>query len=183
MFYILSIASVGIVFIFIAVYYNKYISYKHQVEEAWSGIDVHLKKRYSLIPNLMELVRAYSAHEKELLENLTKYRSMGLKAKSVEAQKTAENKLTGELSRLFAVAEKYPELKSSKSFLRFHNSLEEIENEIEMARRYYNATVRDNNTALESFPGFIFARVFHFNKYEYFDIDNLEHRSNVKINL
>ena len=166
--------------IVIAIYYNKFVSLRNKVKESWSGIDVQLKKRYDLIPNLVEIVKTYASHEKEVFENLARLRSEGMQAGSVRAQATAENGIAATISKIMAVAEAYPELKANENFAAFQASLDEIEDSIEMARRYYNALVRDNNTGVEKFPGVIIAQWFGFKAYDFFELETGQ-RENVKI--
>ena len=135
--------------------YNKLVSLKNRVLEAWSGIDVQLKRRYDLIPNLVNTVKGYAAHESGTLEKVIQARNQAMAASSggnINAQVQAENALAGTMKSLFALAENYPDLKANTSFLQLQGSLGEIEEHLQNARRYYNALVRDNNTAVESFP-------------------------------
>ncbi len=168
-----------LVIVFI-VYYNKFIKMKNQTEEAWSGIDVQLKRRYDLIPNLVETVKGYASHEKETLENVTKYRNMAMNAQTVKEKAQAENMLTGALKTLFAVAEAYPNLKANENFLELQRTLSEIEDSIQLARRYYNANARDFNILVESFPSNIIAGMFGFKKFDFFEIAETE-REPVKV--
>ena len=154
--------------------YNSLVKLKNQAEEAWSSIDVQLKRRYDLIPNLVETVKGYAKHEKETLENVIKARNMALNAKNIEERAEAENFLTGTLKTLFALSENYPDLKANQNFLQFQKTLEEIEDYIQNARRYYNAVVRDFNTKIETFPSNIVANMFNFKKREYFEISESE---------
>lgn len=163
-------------------YYNKFIKLKNQVDESWSGIDVQLKRRYDLIPNLVETVKGYAKHEKETLENVIKARNMAMNATNVEEKAQAENMLTGALKTIFALAENYPDLKANENFLNLQNTLNEIEDNIQNARRYYNAVVRDYNILCESFPSVIIANMFNFKKREFFEIEEKE-RENVKVSF
>jgi len=163
-------------------YYNKFIKLKNQVDESWSGIDVQLKRRYDLIPNLVETVKGYAKHEKETLENVIKARNMAKNATNVEEKAQAENMLTGALKTIFALAENYPDLKANENFLNLQNTLNEIEDNIQNARRYYNAVVRDYNILCESFPSVIIANMFNFKKREFFEIEEKE-RENVKVSF
>ena len=161
--------------------YNKLVSLKNRVQEGWSGIDVQLKRRYDLIPNLVNTVKGYAAHESGTLEKVIQARNMAMAAGSsgdVNAQAQAENALAGTLKSLFALAENYPDLKANTSFLQLQNTLGEIEENLSNARRYYNALVRDNNTAVEAFPSNLVANQFHFGKFDFFEIDNDAERSN-----
>ncbi|BAI80600.1 conserved hypothetical protein [Deferribacter desulfuricans SSM1] len=163
-------------------YYNKFIKLKNQVDESWSGIDVQLKRRYDLIPNLVETVKGYAKHEKETLENVIKARNMAMNATNIEEKAQAENMLTGALKTIFALAENYPDLKANENFLNLQNTLNEIEDNIQNARRYYNAVVRDYNILCESFPSVIIANMFNFKKREFFEIEEKE-RENVKVSF
>ena len=167
-----------ILFIFIGYFiaiYNGLVKLKNQSEEAWSSIDVQLKRRHDLIPNLVETVKGYAGHEKETLTKVIEARNMAMQASgNLEQKAQAENFLTGTLKSLFALSENYPQLKANENFLQLQNSLEEIEDNIQNARRYYNAVVRDLNIKVESFPSNIVAGMFNFNKKEYFEMDEKE---------
>lgn len=161
--------------------YNKLVSLKNRVQEGWSGIDVQLKRRYDLIPNLVNTVKGYAAHESSTLEKVIQARNMAMTASgggNVNAQAQAETALSGTLKSLFALAENYPDLKANTSFLQLQNTLGEIEESLSNARRYYNALVRDNNTAVEAFPSNMIANQFNFGKFDFFEIDNDAERSN-----
>ena len=156
----------------IAVYlYNSLVRSKNQVDEAWSDIEVQLKRRYDLIPNLVETVKGYATQESSVLENVTKARSMAMGAGSMQEKLKDENMLSGALKRLFAVAESYPDLKSNQNFMQMQKDLTDTEDKIQAARRFYNGTVRDFNTRIQQFPGNLFASIFGFTKREFFDID------------
>ncbi len=158
--------------------YNKLVKLKNLVAEAWSGIDVQLKKRYDLIPNLVETVKGYAAHEKETFENVTKARAAAQQATTVEGHQVAENKLNGALMNLIAVAERYPELKANTNFLELQSTLAVVEGDIEKSRRYYNGNVRQQNTLIESFPSNLIANAFGFIKSAFFELDNPTHKEN-----
>lgn len=151
--------------------FNRFVKLRVLVEEAWSGIDVQLKKRYNLIPNLVETVKGYAAHEKETFQSVTLARSNAQNAQTVQEQQVAESQLNKSLLNLFAVAEQYPELKANVNFLELQKELTNIEEDIEKARRYYNGTVRDKNIMVDSFPSNILAGLFNFSKSEFFEID------------
>lgn len=161
--------------------YNRLVKLKNMVEEGWSGIDVQLKKRYDLIPNLLETVKGYASHEKEVFENVTRTRSEGINAHSVKEQEKAENKISQALGRLFAVAENYPDLKASSNFQNLQEQLSKIENDIQMSRRYYNGAVRENNIYIESFPSNMVAGLFSFRKADYFELDSDVERAVPKV--
>lgn len=157
--------------------YNKLVKLKTLMQEGWSGIDVQLKKRYDLIPNLINTVKGFATHEKEVFENVAAMRSVGINAKTVKEQEQAENQITQALGRLFAVAENYPDLKANTNFVDLQRELSQVENDIQMSRRYYNGTVRENNILVESFPSNIVANLFTFLKGEFFELDNAQERT------
>jgi len=161
--------------------YNSFVKLKALCEEGWSIIDVFLKKRYDLIPNLVETVKGYATHEKETFENVTQARANAMQAKGVEQQEQAENGLNRALMNLYAVAEQYPELKANENFINLQNQVESLEGEIEKARRYYNGTVRENNIKVESFPSNIVANMFGFPRQKFFELANIEERETPKI--
>ena len=161
--------------------YNRLVKLGTLVDEAWSGIDVQLKKRYNLIPNLVETVKGYASHEKETFENVTKARSQAQNASTVEDQQAAENQLNKSLLNLFAVAEQYPELKANENFLDLQKQLSAIESDIEKSRRYYNGTTRDNNILIDSFPSNIIAKMTNFYKAAFFEIDTESERENPQV--
>ena len=151
------------------------------IDEAWSGIDVQLKKRYNLIPNLVSAVKGYAKHEQETLDRVIEARNTALKAEGIKAQTQAENQLNSALANVFALGEAYPELKANTNFLQLQEELSSIEGDVEKARRYYNATVRENNIMVESFPSNIIANAMGFNLSEYFEVDELSQRDAPKV--
>lgn len=157
--------------------YNKLVKNKNLVEEGWSGIDTQLKRRANLIPNLIETVKGYAQHEREALEAVTSLRTRAMSASDVEERGQAEGLLSSALGKLFAVAEAYPDLKANENFIGLQDDLSEIENEIQLARRYYNGTARNMNVLVESFPSNIVAGFFSFDKAKFFEIDNPEDRA------
>jgi LemA protein len=169
---ILAIVVAGAAYVIFA--YNNLVRQRQLVQEGWSGIDVQLKRRTDLIPNLMEAVKGYMGHERETLEAVTNARAAAQAAQngSPEERARAEGILSGALGRLFAVAEAYPDLKASQNFMQFQGELSNTENEIQLARRYYNGTARDLNVAVESFPSNLIASTFKFEKAEYFEMEN-----------
>jgi LemA protein len=169
---VLALVIVGAIFVIVT--YNAFIRLKNLCDNAWSDVDVQLKRRYDLIPNLVSTVKGYASHEKEVLENVTKARAEATTAKTPGEQSQAENMLTGALRQLFAVAENYPELKANTNFLDLQNNLSEIESAIQNSRRYYNAVVRDNNIKVESFPSNLIANAFSFKKREFFEMAEAE---------
>jgi len=164
--------------------YNKLIRLKNTVKSSWSDIDVQLKKRYDLVPNLVETVKGYASHEKTVFENVTTARSTAMRASTPADKAKAENMLSETLKSLFAVAEAYPELKANTNFLQLQSQLKDLEDNIEYARRYYNAVVRDFNILIESFPSNIVASSFGFKQEEFFELEAPEvERKPVKVSF
>jgi LemA protein len=149
--------------------YNGLVQLRVRCDSAWSDIDVQLKRRHDLIPNLVETVKGYATHEKGTFENIAKFRSQAMQATSPNDKAAAENQLTGALKSLFAVAENYPELKASEQFTQLQDSLSQTEDSIQNARRYYNAVVRDLNTKIQVFPTNILAGMFGFQARQFFE--------------
>ena len=160
-----------VVFYGIAVY-NKLVRFRTLVEEAWSGINVQLKKRHDFIPNLMETVKGYATHERETFESVTLARNTAIQAQSVKSQEVAENQLSGALSRLLAISERYPELKANQNFMQLQEQLGIIETDIEKSRRYYNGAVRQKNIAIDTFPSNLVANMFNFSKSPFFELES-----------
>lgn len=169
---ILGIILLIVFYVIIA--YNSLVRMKMRVQEGESDIEIQLKRRHDLIPNLIETVKGYAAHEKKVLEDVTLARTQALNAHSMQEKAKAENFLSETLKTLFAVSENYPDLKANVNFLEFQRELSDTENKIQAARRFYNANVRDNNTAIDSFPTNIIASTFGFKKFEFFDMDESE---------
>lgn len=161
--------------------YNGFIKSKNNCEEAYSTMDVYLKKRYDLIPNLVETVKGYAKHESETFEKIVKARSMVGSATTVEERAEAENQLTGTLKTLFAVAEAYPELQANQNFIDLQKQLQTLEGEIAESRKYYNATVKTYNNKVEMFPSSIIASVCNFTRKPMFEVNSEEERQNVKV--
>ena len=157
--------------------YNRFIRKRALVGEAWSGIDVQLKRRYDLIPNLVETVKAYRVYEARVLTDLTELRARTQTASGPAERGRVEGALSDRLYGLFAVAENYPELKANTVFLDLQERLTQVENELQLARRYYNGTVRDLNVMVESFPSLIIARLFGFTRAEYFQLEDVGERA------
>jgi LemA protein len=172
---ILLLGVVGLAALAIALY-NRLVALRQRSSEAWSDIDVQLKRRTDLVPNLVETVKSYAAHERTTLDEVIRARAAALGAPTPEARAAAENVLTGALRHLFAVAEAYPDLKANASFASLQQSLATIEEAIQSARRYYNAVVRDLNTAIETFPSNVIAGTFRFSPREYFELERPEDR-------
>lgn len=172
----MTLLIIGVIVLLVVFYtigiYNKLVRFRTLVDEAWSGIDVQLKKRYSLIPNLVETVKGYATHEQETFEKVVKARNMAQSATTLEDQQAAENQLNKALVNLFALSEQYPELKANQNFLKLQEELSAIEQDIEKSRRYYNGTVREKNILVDSFPSNIFANLFGFVRSKFFELDN-----------
>ena len=151
--------------------YNHFISLVNRAKEAWADIDVQLKRRYDLIPNLVNTVKGYATHEQTAFENVTKARAAKMGASSLEEKGKAEMSLAGALKSVFAIAEAYPELKANQNFLALQAELSDTENKIQAARRFYNGNVRDLNTAIQVFPGNVIANSFKFSAMEFFELE------------
>ncbi len=177
---IIVIAVIAVIVIYAISAYNSLASLRVKVDEAFSTMDVHLKKRYDLIPNLVETVKGYTKHESETLENVVKARNSAISA-SGAAKAESENELSGALTKLFALSESYPQLKADSQFMQLQNELTKIEGEIAQARKYYNGVVRTYNQKRVVFPSSIIASVFHFEQKEYFEVDSAEERKNVQV--
>lgn len=154
--------------------YNKLVRLRNASQSAWADIDVQLKKRYDLVPNLVETVKGYAAHERALLEKLTTARSAGMQASGPAETAKAENTFRDALKSLFAVAEAYPDLKANRNFQQLQIQLKDLEDGIESARRYYNAVVRDFNTAVEQFPSNLIASRYRFEPRDFFELETPE---------
>lgn len=161
--------------------YNSLVQLRVRCDSAWSDIDIQLKRRHDLIPNLVETVKGYAAHEKGTFENIAKFCSQAMQATSPADKAVAENQLTGALKSLFAVAENYPELKASDQFTQLQGSLSQTEDAIQNARRYYNAVVRDLNTKIQSFPTNILASMAGFTQRQFFEIAEPTDREPVQV--
>jgi LemA protein len=161
----------GVLVLWVIYVFNRFISLRNRTKEAWADIEVQLKRRYDLIPNLVNTVKGYATHESSAFENVTKARNMAMGTSGPNgAHAEAENMLTGALKSVFALAEAYPDLKANQNFLALQNELADTENKIQAARRFYNSNVRDLNTSVESFPGNIVAGIFKFTQMEFFDL-------------
>jgi LemA protein len=168
----IALVIVAVAVLYVIGVFNRLVRLRNLVREGWSGIDVQLKRRTDLVPNLVETVKAYAAHERGVFEEVTAMRTSSIAANNVSAQASAEQGLQASLGKLFAVAEAYPELKADKNFLALQQQLAEIEDQLQMARRYYNGTVRNLNTAIQSFPANVFAGVFGFHEQPFFELDD-----------
>jgi LemA protein len=165
------LGAAAVIALWVIFAYNGFIRLIQRTKEAWADIDVQLKRRYDLIPNLVETVKGYATHERATLDSVTAARARAMDAGSLEEKAKAENMLTDALKSLFAVSEAYPDLKANTNFLELQRELSDTENKIQAARRFYNANVRDLNTAIDSFPGNIIAGAFKFVKREFFELD------------
>ena len=162
----------GIIILWVAYVFNRFVSLRNRAEEAWADIEVQLKRRYDLIPNLVNSVKGYATHESSAFENVTKARSAAMGAGNNLADKgAAENMLTGALKSVFAIAEAYPDLKANQNFLALQNELSDTENKIQASRRFYNTNVRDLNIAVGMFPGNVIASIFKFAKMDFFELE------------
>lgn len=175
---VIAVAVVGLI---ILALYNRLVRLRMQTKNAWSQIDVQLKRRYDLIPNLVETVKGYAGHEKETLERVVQARQQAIGAHGVREQAQAENMLTQTLRQLFALSEAYPNLKANENFLRLQEELSSTENRIGFARQYYNNTVEQYNTAIQVFPAVLFAAAFGFGPAEFFQLDDAQERTAPKV--
>ncbi len=163
--------------------YNMLVRSRNRVKESWSDIDVQLKRRYDLIPNLVETVKGYASHEQKTLDMVIQARSAAMGAKTVAEHAQAENMLSGALKSLFALSEAYPQLRAVESFTKLQDELSDTENKIQAARRFYNTNVMALNTQVEQFPTNIIANIFKFTKEEFFQLENENERESVKVNF
>lgn len=177
----IALGILAVVVLWFIVAYNGFVRLINRVKEAWADIDVQLKRRYDLIPNLVETVKGYAAHERSAFENVTKARAMAMGAQSVEEKGKAENMLTGALKSIFAIAEAYPQLRAVESFTNLQNELSDTENKIQAARRFYNGNVRDLNIKIETFPSNIVGKIFNFQKQEFFQLEDEAAKEPVKV--
>ena len=180
--YIIIGVGVALLLYLISVY-NGFIQLKNKVDEGWADIDTQLKRRYDLIPNLVETVKGYAKHENKTFEYVTKARTAAMNAGTPAEKAQAENMLSATLKSLFAVAESYPELKANQNFMDLQGTLTDTEDKLQLARRYYNATVRDFNTKLETFPDNVVGGIMQFKKRNYFEINNPAEKENVKVSF
>ncbi|MCA9365629.1 LemA family protein [Candidatus Kaiserbacteria bacterium] len=189
----ITLGVVAVLAFYAIVTYNKFVKLVQRAKEAWADIDVQLKRRYDLIPNLVETVKGYASHEKETFDNVTSARAAATQVHvdpsnitpdQIAAMAGAENALTGALGKLLAVAEAYPDLKANQNFSQLQTELSDTENKIQAARRFYNTNVRDLAIALQSFPSNIIGNMFGFKEQQYFEIDeNSQERENVKVDF
>ena len=177
----IPLAVIGIVVLltvgwFISVY-NTLVKLRNRVQDSWAQIDVQLKRRFDLVPNLVETVKGYAAHEKDVLEKVTQARSMVQSAQSLEQRQQAENMLTDTLRSLFAVAEAYPQLQANQNFMELQRELSDLEAKIAFARQFFNDTTMNYNTEIQSFPNNILAGMFNFQAMPYFQVDEVQRQA------
>ncbi len=175
------IAAAVLLFFIVAGIYNRLIGLRNRTDESWSDIDVQLKRRHDLIPNLVETVKGYATHEREAFENVTKARAAALGAQSMTEKGQTENMLTQSLKSIFAIAEAYPDLKASANFAKLQDELTDTEDKIQASRRFYNGNVRDLNTALQTFPTNLLASTLGFKSREFFQVENEAERKPVAV--
>jgi LemA protein len=168
------LAIIAIIIVWAIASYNGFVTLTNRVREAWSDIDVQLKRRYDLIPNLVETVKGYAAHEAGTLQNVTEMRTRAMNATTPADKADAENMLSGALKSLFAVSENYPNLKANENFLELQRQLEDTENKLQAARRFYNSVVQDLNTRLQSFPSNVIGNMFGFKPSDFFQLDQAD---------
>ena len=178
--FIILLVVIFLIIVFVIATYNGLIQLRVRADNAWSDIDVQLKRRHDLIPNLVETVKGYAAHEKGTFENIAKYRNAAMAATTPDAKMQAEGSLTIALRGLLAVAENYPQLQANTEFMSLQNALKEVEDSLQNARRYYNAVVRDLNTRIQTFPNNMLAGMFGFTPRPFFEIDAAD-RANVQV--
>ncbi|MCL5004367.1 MAG: LemA family protein [Patescibacteria group bacterium] len=176
---LIIIAAVAILWLVLT--YNGLIRRRYRVKEAWADIDVQLKRRYDLIPNLIETVKGYAAHEKEAFEKVTQARAQALGAQGIHNKEVAENTLSSALKSIFAIAEAYPQLRAVESFTKLQEELADTENKIQAARRFYNGNAMELNTKIETFPTNLIAGTFGFKKEEFFQLEQQEAKEPVKV--
>ncbi len=174
--------GIGVLLVLWVVFgYNRFITLVNRAKEAWSDIDIQLKRRYDLIPNLVSTVKGYAAHENSAFEKVTQARALAMGAGNLAEKSQAELGLTGALKSIFAIAEAYPELKANTNFLELQRELADTEDKIQASRRFYNGTVRDLNTSVETFPNNLIASFFKFAKLEFFELENEDAKEPVKV--
>ena len=180
--YLQIIVAIGVVVVlWFILTYNRFVTLRNRVKEAWADIDVQLKRRYDLIPNLIETVKGYASHERELLEKVTEARTQAMGAQTIKERGDAENMLSQTLKSLFAVSENYPALRATENFLELQKELTDTEDKIQASRRFYNGNVRDFNTILQSFPQNAVAGIFNFKAAEFFEITEVSQKEPVSV--
>jgi LemA protein len=178
---IIILVVIVVLVVWVIAAFNGLVTLKNRAKEAWADIDVQLKRRYDLIPNLVETVKGYATHERELFEKVTQARANAMGAQGVQKKADAENMLSSTLKSLFAISENYPDLKASQNFLSLQNELTDTEDKIQAARRFYNTNVRDLNIKIESFPSNIMANAFGFKEMELFQTANDAEREPIAV--
>ncbi len=181
--FMIFLAAVGAIVVFIIVSYNRLVSLTQRSQSAWSDVDVQLKRRTDLVPNLVESVKGYAAHERDTLDAVVRARSAAVAAQTPDSRAQAEGQLSQALRGLFALAESYPDLKATANFQSLQVSLGEIEEAVQNARRYFNAVIRDLNTAIQEFPSNIVAGFFQFKPHAYFELDRPDERQVPKVSF
>lgn len=181
MFLWILLAIVVVIALWLVMTYNGLITLRNRTDEAWSDIDVQLKRRYDLIPNLVNTVKGYASHESGTLEKVIQARNMAMNAKGAHDKGEAENMLTNTLKSIFALAEAYPDLKANQNFMKLQDELSDTENKIQASRRFYNGNVRDFNTKLQVFPTNMIGNALGFKKYEFFEIGNEAERATPEV--
>ena len=181
--FMIFLAAVGAIVVFIIVSYNRLVSLTQRSQSAWSDVDVQLKRRTDLVPNLVESVKGYAAHERDTLDAVVKARSAAVTAQTPDSRAQAEGQLSQALRGLFALAESYPDLKATANFQSLQASLGEIEEAVQNARRYFNAVIRDLNTAIQEFPSNMVAAFFQFKPHAYFELDRPDERQVPKVSF
>jgi len=171
----------GVIVLWFIAAYNMFVQLRNRVKEAWSDIEVQLKRRYDLIPNLVEAVKGYASHENEAFQKVTEARAKALGAQSIGEKEKADNMVTTALKSIFAIAEAYPQLRAVESFTKLQEELSDTENKIQAARRFYNGNVRDLNVRVEMFPSNIIANIFKFQKEEFFELEEEVAKEPVKV--
>lgn len=172
---------IALVIIWFVTAYNRFMALINHAKEAWADIDVQLKRRYDLIPNLVNTVKGYATHENQAFENVTRARAAAMGATGTEKKGEAENQLSGALKSVFAISEAYPELKANQNFLALQQELSDTENKIQAARRFYNGNVMDLNTRVDSFPANLIATMFHVSKMELFQLEDATAKNPVEV--
>lgn len=180
--WVLLVAAIGVIAFVVSVY-NRLVSKRTMAEEGFSGIDVQLKRRYDLIPNLVEIVKGYTKHESGVLEKVTEWRARAQGAGNTDERFKAEAGLSQALANVFAVSENYPDLKANTNFIELQTQLADIEEQIQLSRRYYNGTVRDLNMMIDQFPSNLVAQKFNFEKKAFFEIENEAERAPQKVSF
>jgi LemA protein len=181
--WLIALGVIVLIALWLVGIYNQLVRKRTMKDEAWSGIDVQLKRRYDLIPNLVETVKGFAGHEEKVFIDVAEMRSRAMNATGVADKAAAENQLSATLKTLFAVSEAYPELKSNTNFLDLQAKLADLEDQIQMSRRYYNGTVRDFNIMCDTFPSTIIAGMFGFHKAEFFELAGPEERETPKVSF